>query len=410
MRYIPRFTTPYLKRVLAHFPSIVVVGARQVGKSTLVKHLFPNHSYVQFDPYEDVENARADPDLFLINRPPPLILDEVQYAPEVISAIKRRIDKDKTPGQYILTGSQQWGVMKQMAESLTGRTIVIQLESFALNEIAKDVPNAPWIEKWLENPKKPLDIKCLDLPFLPFEQIWRGFLPEAQKLPLNLIPAFHDSYQKTYIERDIRLLADISNLHQFTRFVRLVGAITAQEINYQQLGRDLGIANETAKRWLQLLKEIFEWHEISPFSMNTIKRISSKPKGYFSDTGQACFCQAITSPHALASHPLWGALFETAVINDIRKQLLSLGSPCNLYHWRSHGGAECDLIIEQNGIYFPIEIKSKTHPKRGDIKGLNTFRKTYPQLNIANGLVICLSENCYALTEQDFAIPWNAIL
>lgn len=409
MQYIHRLITKKLLRMLDYFPSVVVVGARQVGKSTMLKHLFPNYSYVLFDPFIDVQNARKDPDLFLGNHSLPIILDEVQYAPEVVSAVKRRIDRDKQPGQYILTGSQQWGIMKQMTESLTGRTAIIQLEPFSLGEIALNEVHEPWLAEWLRHPNILFSDhpSYLKLPRQTYEQLWRGFLPDAQTLPLDLIEPFHASYQKTYIERDIRLLADISDLHQFTRFVRLAAAMTAQEINYQEIGRELGVANQTAKRWLILLKEIFEWYEIPAFSVNTIKRISSKPKGYFSDTGQVCYCQAISHPEAIAHNPLWGALFETAVINEIRKQLLWIGSPFNLYHWRSHGGAECDLIIERDGIYYPIEVKGKTQPSRGDTSGITAFRKTYPQLKVANGLVICLAEHSYKLSEQDIALPWN---
>jgi len=408
MNYIHRLISDRLIKLLKHFPSVVLVGARQVGKSTLVRHLFPHYSYVLFDPYIDVENARADPDFFLSNHSTPLILDEVQYAPEVVSAIKRKIERNKKPGQYILTGSQQWGVIKQMAESLTGRTILMQLEPFALAEIAKHPPTTSWLEDWLSPSAYPgSDIALLDAPGKTYEQLWRGFLPDAQTTPLDLIHDFHASYQKTYIERDIRLIADISDLHQFTRFVRLAAALTAQEINYQELGRDLGIANQTAKKWLSLLKEVFEWHEIPAFSSNTIKRISSKSKGYFADTGQICYCQAISTPNALSSSPLWGAIFETAVINEIRKLLFWTGTTCNLYHWRSHAGAECDLIIEKDNVYYPIEIKAKSHPTRSDTSGITAFRKTYPKLNIANGLVLCLSEHSYKLSENDYALPWN---
>lgn len=383
-----------------------------MGKSTLIRHLFPEYSYVLFDPYEDVEGARADPDLFLSNHSLPLILDEVQYAPEVISAVKRRIDRNKTPGQYILTGSQQWGVMKQMAESMTGRAVITELEPFSLGEIARLPHSTSWVHRWLDNPEKFLkdQIKTLTLPKQPYEQIWRGFLPEAQVIPLELMSAFHQSYQKTYIERDIRLLADISDLHQFTRFVRLMAALTAQEVNFQQLGRDLGIAGDTAKRWVTLLKEIFEWHEIPAFSMNSIKRISKKPKGYFSDTGQACFCQAISTSQALGAHPLWGALFETAVINEVRKQISSVGISCNLYHWRSHAGAEVDLIIEQNGVHYPLKVKAGTRPSKSDTRGLKAFRQTYPSLKIAPGLIVCLADSSYLINPQDLALPWHACL
>lgn len=407
--YIPRLITNRLKQLAKHFPSLVIVGARQVGKSTLVQHIFPEYSYVQFDPYVDVENARKDPELFLKNRPPPLILDEIQYAPEVVATLKRKIDLSRKPGQYILTGSQHWGVIKQMAESLAGRTVISELESFSLSEIADQQPDQSWLTEWLKSPSQFIqrNKKLLSLDKVPYELLWSGFMPEVQTLPQNLVQSYHDTYQKTYIEKDIRLLAEIPDLHQFTRFVRLSAALTAQEINYNQLGRDLGIANQTAKRWLMLLKAIFEWNEIPAFSKNTIKKISLKPKGFFADTGQICFCQAISSPQSLGDHPLRGAIFETAVVQEIRKHLSWISESVNLYHWRSHGGAECDLILEQNGKYYPIEIKTKTNPTRADIRGISAFRKTYPKLSIERGLVICLADSFYQLSENDYAIPWD---
>ena len=258
-RYIPREITEKLLKLKKNFPSIVVVGARQVGKSTLLKHLFPDYSYVLFDPYEDVENARKDPELFLDNHTLPLILDEVQYAPEVVSAIKRRIDKDKKNGQYIFTGSQNWGVMKNMVESLTGRTAILQLDSFSLSEISQSFERG-WLEEFLEDPKnlQKRQLQFMKLPKKTYEQLWRGFLPDAQTLPLDVMPAFHDTYQKTFIEKDIRMLADIPNLHQFSRFVKLITGFTGKEMNYEELGRDIGIANQTARRWITLLKEIFQ--------------------------------------------------------------------------------------------------------------------------------------------------------
>jgi predicted AAA+ superfamily ATPase len=268
-------------------------------------------------------------------------------------------------------------------------------------------PPYTWLEQWLKNPEEIEHFGLLNLPQTTFEQLWRGFLPDAQTIPLDLVATFHGSYQKTYIERDIRLLADLPDLHQFTRFVRLAAALTAQEINFNEISRDLGVANMTAKRWLSLLREIFEWHEISAFSMNTTKRISNKPKGCFSDTGQVCYCQAISSPEAIITSPLWGPLFETAVVNEIRKQLLWMATGCNLYHWRSHSGAECDLIMERDGVYYPIEIKAKTKPTRGDTTGISAFRNAYPDITIASGLVICLAEKAYKLSENDYALPWN---
>ena len=388
---------------------MILVGARQVGKSTLLQHLFKGFQYVVFDPVIDVENARADPELFLNNRKAPLILDEIQYAPELLAPLKRRIDKSQKPGQYILTSSLQWGVMKNAAESLAGRAVFLDLEGFSLSEISGS-PSSSWLAHWLKDPKKVIDSPSqrLSLPHTLYEHIWRGGFPRAHFLPPENIGDFHFAYQRTYIERDIRLLANISDLQLFGRFVRLVGALSAQEINFSELGRDLGIHSATAKGWLSLLKEAFQWFEYPAYTSNALKRVSLKPKGYCSDTGQVCFAQAITTPHALGGHPLWGALFETAVVNEIRKQASLLSPSPNIYHWRSHGGAECDLLLEQNGVLYPIEIKATSRPSRADTSGLRAFREAYRTLKIASGLVVAPVEQFQQLSENDFAIPWDS--
>ncbi len=408
--YLPRTLTPRLERLVETFPVVVVTGARQVGKSTLLHHTVGRRAEtVVFDPVADVEGAREDPDLFLENRSPPLILDEIQYAPEIVAAIKRRVDRDRSPGQYVLSGSQQWGVMRALSESLAGRAVFLDMEGFSLAEAAGQGLRRPWIAAWLEDPEGFIKghPSRLPAPFPVYEQVWRGSLPEARFLPLDVIPEFFAAYQRTYIERDVRLLADVSDWHLFGRFVRLLAALTAQEINYSQLGRELGLAPQSARRWVAILKATFQWFEVPAFSGNVLKRVSKRPKGYLADTGLACALQAIPSPQVLGGHPLWGALFETAAVGDLRKQCGALSPRPNLYHWRSHGGAEVDLILEWGGRLYPVEIKAKSHPGRRDASGIAAFRKTYPRLPIAPGLVIAPVERPYPLTEQDYAVPWD---
>lgn len=407
--YIPRFLSRRVKKLFNTFSCVVITGARQVGKSTLLQHLFPEIPCVVFDPIHNIQNARTDPELFLNNNPPPLILDEIQYAPELVPVLKRRIDKLGKKGQYILTGSQQWGILKQVAESLAGRAVFCHLEGFSLGEIAQMQPSTLWLERWLQDPGAFLSKKqsCLNIQRTLYEQIWRGCLPESHFLDLEFIPDFHHSYQSTYIEKDIRLLADISDLQQFSRFVKLAAAQTAQEINYSQLGREIGLTPQTAKRWLNLLTQTFEWFEIPAYSNNSVKKVSSKPKGYFVDTGQVCFSQMISSKDAIGGHPLWGALFENAVVSEIRKQCFLIPIPPRMYHWRVHRGPECDLILERDGKFYPIEIKAKSRPTRNDARGIQAFRNTHPQLNVQRGLVIAPAEEAYAITEEDFVIPWD---
>ncbi len=408
--YIERIVTNKLHKLTASFPAVVITGARQVGKSTLLRHLFGNADNIVFDPVIDVDNARRDPDLFLDNHlRRPLILDEIQYAPELVPAIKRRIDQDRSPGQYIMTGSQQWSVLKSIAESLAGRAVFLDLEGFCLSEFTQTQIKQPWLEKWLSNPDSLLEStpERMQTDATLYEILWRGSLPEAKFLPLETINDFHNAYLRTYIERDVRLLAEVSDWQQFGRFVRLTAALTSQEINYSQLGRELGLNPQTSKRWLDMLIATFQWFEVPAYSGNTLKRVASKPKGYIIDTGIACSAQAISSPKAIPSHPLWGALFETAVAGEIRKQCSVMSPKPIMYHWRTHRQAEVDILLERDGIFYPIEIKAKSRPTRQDTTGITAFRKTYPQLKIEKGIVIAPTEKIIQLSENDYAIPWD---
>ncbi|MBE7463679.1 MAG: ATP-binding protein [Planctomycetes bacterium] len=408
--YISRIQTDHLHDLARTFPVVVVTGARQVGKTTLLRKVFGKKAdLIVFDPVEDVENARRDPELFLDNRKTPLILDEIQYAPELVAAIKRRVDRNRKPGQFLLTGSQQWGVLKTLAESLAGRAVFLDLEGFCLAETTRARWPKSWLAAWLSDPGRFVKRapRRLAMKRTLYEQLWRGWLPEAQFLPLKAVPDFQAAYQRTYVERDVRLLADVSDTQLFGRFVRLAAALTAQEINHSQFGRELGITPQTAKRWLDILVATFQWFEVSAFHGNAIKRLSGKPKGYIADTGAACALQAISNPTVIGGHPLWGPLFETAVMSDIRKQLSILSPKPNLYHWRTLAGAEVDILLEHNGVFFPIEVKGASRPQRHDVSGIKAFRETYPHLKIERGLVIAPCERMLQITEQDYALPWD---
>jgi predicted AAA+ superfamily ATPase len=414
MNYKKRILSGKIQQMLQHFAVVVVSGARQVGKSTLLQHELPNWETVVFDPAMDIGNARKDPDLFLDNHPAPLILDEIQYAPELVAAIKRRVDRTsdagRQPGQYVLTGSQQWAVLKSASESLAGRAVFLELDGFCLSEITGESKATHWLQRYLEDPEGFVATrgKRLTVGRILYEQLWRGFMPEADALEPDWMAVYHRAYLRTYIERDVRLLTDVSDWQLFGRFVQMAAALTAQEINHSQLGRELGVTPQTAQRWLATLRATFQWIELPAYHGNAIKRISSKPKGYLADTGLACNLQSISTPQTLSGHPLVGALFETAVAGEIRKLSGTLATPPNLYHWRSHGGAEVDVLLERDGCFYPIEIKLTSHPSRSDTRGIASFRQTYPGLRVAPGLVIAPVEQMARLSESEAALPWDS--
>jgi len=186
-----------------------------------------------------------------------------------------------------------------------------------------------------------------------------------------------------------------------------MAALTAQEINHSQIGRELGLTPQTARRWLDILKATFQWFELEPYSGSAVKKVSGKPKGYISDTGIACASQAISSPTAIGGHPLWGALFETAVVSEVRKQCSFLSPKPRMYHWRTYGGAEVDIIIEYNGRFYPIEAKAGSNPSRGDTTGISAFRKRHPHIAVEKGLVLAPIERFIPLSENDYAAPWD---
>ena len=421
MNYRPRISENRIKSFAELFKIIFLVGARQVGKSTLLAHLFPDMKAFVFDPIQDLYNVRQKPDLFLQDFKAPLILDEIQFVPELLPSLKRLVDKSDTKGQYFLTGSLQLSILKSVSESLAGRVVIMPINPMTPHEMYGAFDQEKnWFLRYLKNP----DTFLHDLSHVTtmkinakinattnptrLEAIWRGGMPGIIDLPNSALGAYFSSYVQTYVERDVRLLENIEGVANFGRFVALVAALTSQEINYSQLGRELGISPKTAERWLKLLIHTYQWTELRPFHMNSIKRLSLKPKGIISDTGLACYLQRISSPEALAVSPLQGALFESYCFNMIKGFCASLHTMPNFYHWRTLAGAEVDIIVEIDGVFYPIEVKTATMVSKKDVRGIASFRDTYPKLRIAPGIVLYAGSECYRITDDVIAVPWNA--
>lgn len=415
MNYRPRHLESAILKFSKISPVILLTGARQTGKSTLLAHtLKPAVKTIVFDPVMDIGNARRDPDFFLSQNPPPVVLDEVQYAPELLPAIKRRVDRDNKPGQYFLTGSQNLSLLKNISESLAGRVIVLELGAMSLAERSGRAGgiSKTWIEDLFQKETAALLKQRARLPARKIEptlfaRIWRGGFPRLLDLTDDNLPAMFHSYISTYVERDIRILLQLEDQHLFSRFFALCAALTAQEINYSQLGREIGVTPQTAARWIAILRATYQWLEIPPFHGNTIKRISGRGKGYLTDTGLAAFLQRISSPQALAVNPLQGALFETHVILDVFRQLGLMAVPPRIYHWRSQGGAELDLLLERDGLFIPLEIKSGATVFRADTRGIRAFRQTYPHIQHGIGCIVASVEEAFELPDGIIVLPYD---
>lgn len=411
MQYLPRHLEKQILESAKHFKAVLLLGARQTGKSTLLSHLFPEVKAFVFDPIQDIYKARQDPDLFLDSFPAPLILDEVQYVPELLAALKRKMDQKESKGQYFLTGSQNFSILRNVAESMAGRVAIFHLDHLTPQELLGKGQEEGWLLAYLKNPDTFFQNRnILPSSFYPLvEFLFRGTFPATVELPTSQIPRYMSSYLQTYVDRDVRNMENIQSFTEFNRFLGIIASLTAQEINASHLGREIGISPQTARRWLDLLSHTYQWFELFPYHGNTIKRISGKKKGYFKDSGFACYLQAIDSYESLAKNPRLGAIFETWVINYIIQQSSALDVPPKMYHWRTSGGAEVDLILERAGKLYPIEIKCKTQLTRSDISGLKAFRETYPKQEIMPGLVIYAGSESYKLDKEILALPWSLL-
>lgn len=414
MRYHHRLIEAKALEYWRNFPCVLLTGARQVGKSTMLAELLDEEcATFVFDPVQDLYGTRADPDLFLRNNPPPLVLDEIQYVPELVPALKRYVDRHRRPGMFFITGSQQWQVMRRLSESLAGRVAILELPGFSLDE-QRDAAeeSVGWLNRWLAAASDSAEAGLAALRPLPSEgrspaaTIWRGSFPEVLELSESVVAGWMQGYLATYLQRDVRLQLEVRDEMQFTRFLSLCAALTAQECSFRQLGRDVGVSGPTAKQWLNVLRGTFQWLEIPAFWANHLKRLSEKPKGYFCDSGLACYLLRLSSPVAVQGHPAFGALFETFVATECFKQLQVQSLVPPLHHYRQHSGTEVDLIIEKDGRLFPVEIKASAQVRPADARAIAAFQARVGAA-AAPGLVVYAGSETVRLNEACVAVPFD---
>jgi len=402
--YIKRSLEPVLERAVREFPAVVLTGPRQSGKTTTLKHLFGrSHRYVSLEPPDVRTAASEDPRGFLDLNQPPVILDEVQFAPDLLPYIKERIDEHRDErGQYLLTGSQNLLLMESVTESLAGRAAMLRLLPLSLGEIGKNPKvSFPWESK--REPRYKAG-KMADL----WTTLLRGFYPEPALDADRDNSLWHGSYLQTYLERDVRALRQIGDLTSFQNFLKILASRSGQLLNLTDVARDLGLAVNTAKAWLSVLEATFQVIILRPYFGNVGKRLVKTPKVYFMDVGTLCHLTSLKDPQHAASGPLGGAIFETAVITEIYKTITHRGDVPRLYFWRTSSGREVDLILESAGTLIPLEIKLSSTPKPAMAAGIKSFQADYVD-NAAAGYVVHPGEITLPLGQKTTALPFAAL-
>lgn len=358
MRLRKRILANTIKKAVKTFPAIVLTGPRQSGKTTLFKMLFSDsYTFVSLENPDLRLRAREDPVGFLNQYKPPVIIDEIQYLPELLSYIKTKIDEKRKPGQWLLTGSQNFALMQNVSQSLVGRVAVVSLLPFSMAERFNNTQQAKDMIGWLKHIKqdKKDDTK---FKFSLEEILLRGFYPEIalhKKIDRQL---WCGSYITTYLERDVRNLAEIGDLSQFERFLVACAVRTGQLLNLSEIARDIGISVPTAKRWLSLLETGYQIYLLYPYYRNIGKRIVKSPKLYFNDPALCSYLLGLNDANSLRNSPSFGNLFETMIVGDFLKRFLNFGQKPSLYYLRSRDGLEVDLVIELAGKLHLFEIKS----------------------------------------------------
>lgn len=410
MAYIERAITSVLKSRVSSSKCLLLTGARQVGKSTIIKHVFPKYKRADFDDRLTRLQAREEPKLFFMNNPRPLFIDEVQKENSILEEIKLIIDNSDARGDFILSGSAKLELMKGMSESLAGRVSVMELTGLSMREIKGVSFNRHFIptEEYLEEREKSIK---------PYSDIWdivhKGSYPEVYDVEREW-QDFYSSYVATYLERDINELIAADSL-TFTRFMTSAAARTGEMLNYANIASEVGVSEPTIKNWISVLERTGIIYILQPYSASALNRAIKTPKIYFRDTGLACYLTRWLTPEALKNSAVAGNMFETFVVSEILKTYSNEGKDYkfSIFYYRgkdkrASGENEIDLIIEENGILYPVEIKMTGNPKAA-MGGTNQVLDKIPDKKRGMGVILCLIDKKTYLRENLIALPLEYI-
>ena len=406
--YIKRLIEKTIIDTLKTFPVVILTGARQSGKTTLIKHLFSStFNYISLDELDIRSLAINDPREFLNKFKTPLIIDEIQNAPQLLPYIKAVVDKEKKNGRFIITGSQQFPLMKNVSESLAGRAAILNLYPFMIEEITGNyITEEKSIDSYLKNAsnkKIPGSLK-IDLGSWLLDGGYPGLFVNS-KISKNI---WFSSYIQTYIDRDVRGNIKNENLNDFERFLKLMASRTSQELSYSNLSRDIGLSVPTIKSWTSLLQTNSIIYLLQPYYKNFGKRIIKSPKLYFLDTGLAAYLSGIQTKEHLLNGPMGGALFETFVVTNFLKRFSALDINPSLYYWKNISGIEVDLLVEHGNKLIPIEIKLASTIYNNHYKSLMRWIY-YSKLDIELALLITSSPVAGKIAKNVYNCNWYNI-
>lgn len=424
IEYIPRALESVVRRYSEHYKVVVVTGPRQVGKTTMLKHLIEQdaekgmeRTYVTLDSAPLREAAKNDPELFLQRYKPPILIDEIQNAPELLSYIKIAADESDQNGLFWLTGSQPLHLMKGVSESLAGRAGIVEMLGLSNAEMAGvySEPFEPGTDYFVRRVSlsQPFDVSEA------YERIIAGSLPGIRTLPDDMRPGAYESYLDAYVMRDIRDLAQVGDELKLRRFVAACAALTARPVVYAELARAADIDEKTAKTWLSLLVSTYLVKIVEPYSNNLLKRLNKQPIMHFTDTGLAAYLTGWSDARTLELGAMNGHIFESYVFGEIYKSYVNAGRKPPLYFFRTNDKKEIDLLLEQNGTLYPVEVKKSAAPTRADTRNFGAIdpvsNDDVPdelaafKRELGVGTVVCMSSDTFPISERAWALPVWAI-